>query len=190
MVRSPGLEFRQVWSWSEESNFLCHFPKCFALQENRGIRRFMLGALNIWLRSCLFIHSTNIQLPPQHFHLSKRCVKLNMVITKFLIFPENSPTCSLSHISFDGNCIFLVAQAKNLECLGPGCLSVSLTPNPVTSKTCWPYPQNILSVQLLLTSSTAASLIQGTFISCLRHCSGLLIGLLSPPLSPYRLFSI
>lgn len=66
-----------------------------------------------------------MQLPPQHFHLSKRYVKFNMVLTKFLIFPESSPTRSLSHISFDGNCIFLDAQAKNLERLGPG-VSLSL----------------------------------------------------------------
>lgn len=55
-----------------------------------------------------------------------------MAITKFLIFPENVSTHSPSPISFDSNCIFLVAQAKNLECLGPGCLSVSHIQNPIT----------------------------------------------------------
>lgn len=110
--------------------------------------------LNTWTRYCLFIHSTNIPLPPQHLHLSKRYVKLNMAKTKFLIFPEKLLYHSLClhpyphPISFDESCSFLVAQVKNHKCLNPRCLSVSCTPNPTTRKPCWLYPQNLTTSQL------------------------------------------
>lgn len=153
------------------NNFLTRGPFSFCIGPWKLHVKYTL-LLNLYIQtSCL---SRPVYLTARPFHIStwmsNRYLKLSKTKTQLLNFLRQTHSSSSLHISVDNIIMFPLAQAKHLGVTFDSAASL-VSHKQSIGLSCWLHLQNIFSIQLFLTTSTAAVLVRAIISLFLDHCN-------------------